>query len=208
MLDNIKSSYIFKIILDYINIKIKLKIIKYNKALQNKIDIQLLNYKLFSGRYLIYEQNGIGKEYNSYNNELVFEGEYKNAKRNGKGKEYNYDGKLIFEGEYLNGEKNGKGKEYFYNEHSLFEEENLNFRIGKRKEYNFYRKKYGKRREFKENIKIQIIFEGQYLNGKRWNGNGFDKNNNILYELKNGKGLVKEYINELIFFDGEYLNGE
>ncbi len=39
-------------------------------------------------------------------------------------------------------------------------------------------------------------------------GKGFDKNKNILYELKNGKGCVKELINNYIEFEGEYKNGE
>ena len=52
-------------------------------------------------------------------------------------------------------------------------------------------------------------FEGEYLYNKKWNGKGYDENNNILYELKNGNGNVKEYYNngELIF-EGEYLNGK
>ena len=32
--------------------------------------------------------------------------------------------------------------------------------------------------------------------------------NNIVYELKNGKGKVKEYSNNKLEFDGEYLNGK
>ena len=93
------------------NEKTKLKIAKYNKNIQDKIDINLTNYKEFSDRYIIYEKDGIGKEYNSYNDKLIFEGEFKNGERNGKGKEYDFMGKIEFEGEYLNGKKNGKGKE-------------------------------------------------------------------------------------------------
>ena len=82
-------------------------------ALQKLIDISLFNYKLFSGKYIIYESNKIGKEYAGEDDTLIFEGEYLNGERNGKGKEYNYDnGELTFEGEYLNGERNGKGKEF------------------------------------------------------------------------------------------------
>ena len=64
--------------------------------------INFINYMYFSGRYIIYESNGIVKEYYGYNCDLLFEGEYLNGKRNGKGKEYFYNGKLKFEGEYLN----------------------------------------------------------------------------------------------------------
>ena len=53
-----------------------------------------------SERYIIYESNGKGKEYNEFG-ELEFEGEYLNGKRTGKGKKYDLNGKLEFEGEYI-----------------------------------------------------------------------------------------------------------
>jgi antitoxin component YwqK of YwqJK toxin-antitoxin module len=73
-------------------------------------------------------------------------------------------------------------------------------------------------------IDSNIIFEGEYLNGKRWNGKGYDKNRKIIFEIKNGNGKVKEfgtYYKNLIVdindktdnilyylkFEGEYLNG-
>ena len=37
------------------------------------------------------------------------------------------------------------------------------------------------------------IFEGKYLNGKRWNGNGYNINGNIEFQIKEGKGNIKEY---------------
>ena len=37
-----------------------------------------------------------------------------------------------------------------------------------------------------------IKFEGEYLNNKKWTGKGYDLNENLLYELKNGKGYIKE----------------
>ena len=74
----------------------------------------------------------------------------------------------------------------------------------------------------------KLIFEGEYLNGKRWNGNGYDIQNNIIYQIKNGKGYAKEYyyndfillaeiknlndeisnINEKLKFEGEYLGNK
>ena len=87
MLENIKSHYTIKIIFSIIDEKIKLGLVKYNKRLQNKIEIRLLNYKLFSKRYIIYETNGKGKEY-FYNDKLIFEGEYKIGLKNGDGKEF------------------------------------------------------------------------------------------------------------------------
>ena len=88
----IKSLYFKKIFFSYIDEAIKLKIIKYNKNLQNDLDINIINYKFFKGKYIIYESDGKGKEYNDSNNTLKFKGEYKNGKRNGKGKEYNDEG--------------------------------------------------------------------------------------------------------------------
>ena len=114
------------------------------------------------------------------------------------GKEYllNTD-RLIFEGGYKNGKRNGKGKEYddLYCE-VLFEGEYKNGkRNGKGKEFKFY---YG-----------YLDFEGEYLNGKKWNGKKYNKNGEVLYELKNGKGNVKEYDNnDHLIFEGQYINGE
>ena len=135
-------------------------------------------------------KNGTGTGTEFYDNgKLEFEGEYLNGKMHGKGKEYydtksnityqlkngngvvkEYDnyGVLLFEGEYLNGEKNGKGKEYNNYGELLFEGEYLN------------NKKHGKGKEY-GNLK----FEGEYFQGKRWNGNGCEDN-----------------------FSGEYLNGK
>ena len=110
MLKSIKSSYIIKIVLSFIKEKHKLKLVKYNKSLQNKIDISIINYIYFSGKYIVFESNRIGIEYNSFNNKLIFEGEYLNGKINGKGKEYYDNGELEYEGEYLNGKRNGKAK--------------------------------------------------------------------------------------------------
>ena len=110
MLKNIKASYFLRVLFSFVDEKKKLQLIKYNKSLEEILNISLTNYKYFSGKYIIYEANGKGKEY--FNGKLRFEGEYLNGKRNGQGKEYNDNGILIFEGEYLNGKRNGKGKEY------------------------------------------------------------------------------------------------
>ena len=47
------------------------------------------------------------------------------------------------------------------------------------------------------------------MNNKKWNGKGYDNLQIISYEIKNGKGFVKEF-NELnwLIFEGEYINGE
>ena len=37
-----------------------------------------------------------------------------------------------------------------------------------------------------------VIFEGKYLNGKKWNLKNSYKSNDIIYELKERKGFIKE----------------
>ena len=212
MLKNISSHFI-KLIFIYIDEKQKLKIVKCNKNLQKNIDINIINYKFFTGKYIIYQSKRIGKEYIGKDNILVYEGEYLNGERNGKGKEYYRNGKLKFEGEYLLGKEwigsifdgkgniilnnniNGKGKEYAWYDILRFEGEYLN---GKRQ---------GKGKEYFDNG--QLLFEGEYLNDLKWNGKGYDKSGNIIYELKGGKGLIKEYnYRDSLIFEGEYLNGK
>ena len=172
MSGNIKSSFIMKKIFSLVHDNILLELIKYNKNIQKVLNIDIINYKIFSRKSIILEADGKGKEYTNYNKKLVFEGEYKKGKRNGMGKEYDYEDTLLFEGEYLNNKRHGNGKEYFSN----------------------------------GNVK----FEGKYLNGKKWTGIGYDKNNKKMFEIENGKGHIKGYIdfNDYSIFEGEYLNGE
>ena len=90
------------------------------------------------------------------------------------GTKYNSMGEIIHK--YNN--FNGKGKEYNDNGKLEFEGEYLNGkRNGKGKEY----------------IGDVLIFEGEHLNGKKWKGKGYDNLNNIVYELNDGKGYIKEY---------------
>ena len=112
--------------------------------------------------------------------------------KKGKGKEYNYKGVLEFEGEYINGKRNGKGKEYHYNGKLKFEGEYL----------------YDYRLKGKEYINERLEYEGEFLFNNKYNGKGYDENGNIIYELKNGNGYIKEYNKEgILLYDGEVLNG-
>ena len=116
-------------------------------------------------------------------------------KNSGKGfiKEYDYyDEKIILSGEYLKGRKNGKGKEYNTKDNKLiFEEEYSNGKKnGKGKEYN----------------KGKLLFDGEYLNKKKWNGEVYFKDE--INELKNGKGFIKEYNRHTgNIYEGNYLYG-
>ena len=57
-MENIKSKYILKFFLSHINEKKKLNLVKYNKNMQTKININLLYYKNLSGNYTtIYDNN-------------------------------------------------------------------------------------------------------------------------------------------------------
>ena len=166
MLKDIKSSYFNCILFSYIQEGQKLKLIKYNKSLQKNMNISIINYKYFIGTYIIYESNGIGKEYDGLTDTLMFEGKFKNGERNGKGKEYNFwhYNVIDFEGEYFYGKRwNGKG--YDNNNKVVYELIN-----GK-----------GYAKEYYDVGKIE--FEGEYLNGKR-NGKGkeYDFDGNLRFE--------------------------
>ena len=234
---DIKSSFTIKRIFSFLKEKEKLNIIIYNKKFQKLCLIDIEDYKQINGKYKIGKKNGKGKEYIIETKILIFEGEYLNGIKNGKGKEYYKNGKLKFEGEYLNGKKwNGNGyidgnmaftikygkgniKEYDYEGKLIFEGEYLNGkRNGKGKEYENDNLKFegeylngeknGKGKEYFRSG--QLKFKGQYLIGKKWNGNSYNINGNIEFEIKDGAGYVKEYnfFNDNLEFEGEYLNGK
>ena len=100
---DVKSFYVIKHIFSLLKKRKRLKMIIYNKVFQNKFKIDINYYIKISGRKIIGERNGKGKEY--VNNKLIFEGEYLNGKRNGKGKEFYPNSKVKFEGDYLNNNK-------------------------------------------------------------------------------------------------------
>ena len=239
MLDLIQSEYFKKnLLLYYLQEKTKLKLGKYNKQFQNKIGINIINYRLLSGRYIIYESNKKGKrkgkEYSANGDELIFEGEYLNGERNGYGKElyFSYTSQSIphfvanfnkvfgnkYEGEYLNGKKNGKGKEFNWQNNLVFEGEYLNgLRNGKGKEYFddqlIFEGEYLNGRKHGEGKEYYINgilkYEGKYSNGFKYEGRGFNMIGDTLYELKEGKGHIIEYeINGILKYEGDNINGK
>ena len=136
LLKYIKSKYIIHNLFSFMTEGKKLKIMKYNKFIQKKLQIYINDYEIFSGRYKMEGNNGKVKEYSLDGDKLVFEGEYLNGKRNVLVKEYSDSGFLSFECEFLNGQKNGKGKEYYFDGSLFFEGEYLNGkRNGKGKIY-------------------------------------------------------------------------
>ena len=175
MWQRIKSSFILKKIFNNVYYKRKLYITKNNKRIKQKLDINLIDFRRFSGRYKE-DMNGKTKEYDSYSHRLLFEGLYSNGKRIGEGKEYNDDGNLIFEGEYLDGKKwKGIAKEYDEDTGKLIlEYEYLSGKIdGESKEYDKYNG--------------DLLFSGKIKNGKM-NGIGTEYIS-ILYEKSDYKNL-------------------
>ena len=99
----------------------------------------------------------------------------------------------MFQGEFLNNIRNGKGKEYNKEGKLIFDGEYL----------------YGFRLKGKSYANEKLEYEGEYLYDKKWNGKGYDETGNIIYELIDGNGKVKEYLdNGILYFEGEYLNGK
>ena len=106
---------------------------------------------------------------------------------------------IDFKGEYLHGKEwNGEITKSLINVDSkrlIFRYKLLNG------------EKNGKGVKYYTNHKLK--FEGEYLNGKKWNGKGYNIDGNLEFELKNGNGKAKEYYDDgKLKFEGEYLNGK
>ena len=65
----------------------------------------------------------------------------------------------------------------------------------------------GKGTEYATRYKL-IIFDGEYYNGRRWNGKIYNYEGNIISELKNGKGFIKTYRDGILDFEEGIFNGE
>ena len=52
-----------------------------------------------------------------------------------------------------------------------------------------------------------LEFEGDYFFYDKWNGKGYDKDGNVIYELKYGTGKIKKYSATHLQFEGEYIDG-
>ena len=70
MLKKVKSLYFIQKLFSYLDEYQKLKLIKHNKSIQKNINISIINYIHFKGKYIIYESNGKGKEYD-YEDRLI-----------------------------------------------------------------------------------------------------------------------------------------
>ncbi len=111
---------------------------------------------------------------------MKYEGEINEFMKYRKGKWFN-EGKVEFEGEYYeNKEFKGKKKEYDDFSKELKGEYEIAFG-----------KKNGKAIEYFKGGNIR--FEGEYLNDRKWKGNGYNPDGKLIYEIKNGKGDIKEF---------------
>ena len=66
-------------------------------------------------------------------------------------------------------------------------------------------KKNGKGKHYFGNGKLK--FEGEYLYGVKWNGKGYNSNDNMVYEIKDLKGNIIDFYHGEKIFEGEYLYG-
>ena len=76
MLKNIKSNNLLKKIFFHLNDRKKFKLIAHNKNIQNILNIDIIDFQIFSGKYIKFDEKSKIKEYNSYNDNLIYEGEY------------------------------------------------------------------------------------------------------------------------------------
>ena len=142
MLENIKSTFFIRIIFNQIGIKIKFKLVRHNKSLQNKININIIDYKVVSNRCIKYISNNEWYEYYLNRNEFIYSGEILNGLRNGHGEEYDGVIRKIFEGTYLNGKRNGYGREYSDLRQILFEGEYKNGKKWNGKGFSYFESEY------------------------------------------------------------------
>ena len=61
------------------------------------LNINIINYKIFTGCYFEFENNNKIKIFNAYTGQIILEGEYLNGKLNGKVKKYYDNGNLLFD---------------------------------------------------------------------------------------------------------------
>ena len=186
----------------------------------------------FEIEYLNGKKNGKYKKYDEEGN-LIVKAEYSNGKSNRRYKDYYEKGKLRMECEYVNGklmnvlyydknsgiinevhEGNGIIKEKNQEGQTLFEVEYVNGTIKKMKhyydkgklkveEYLNERNNINKIKEYYKNGQLKSDIE--FLNEIKWNLKEYDKENNIINVLKEGKGHIKEF-NDYgkLLFEGEY----
>ena len=90
MFEYINSKYILKEIFSYLREKLFLKIIAYNKRLQERCSIDIMNYKKNASIYIKKDEEGNSLIKSAKNNLTLYNGGYSNKQKNGLGIDYNY----------------------------------------------------------------------------------------------------------------------
>ena len=96
-IQKIRSKNILKDVLEFLSNFQKLDLFKYNQSIQNRLSLDLEDYKNESQKERIIEKDNFGKEYVLGSKIKIFEGQFLNGKKHGKGKEYYNNGNLKFE---------------------------------------------------------------------------------------------------------------
>ena len=86
MVENIKSNFFVRYLFSFVDDGKQLYLVKYNKRLQKLLNINIMNYRFFTGKYIEYDTNEKVKIYDCFSNNLIFEGEFINGKKKWKRK--------------------------------------------------------------------------------------------------------------------------
>ena len=168
---------------------------------------------------MFFKNKEVYKKVKEYKNILEYEGEYSYGKRNGKGKEYDINGNLIYEGDFCDGYR----KTNKVNEDNLTSlNSEISLKNGVKNGITKYYNRKGEivyQAEYKNDIIISeedecdnehgLKFEGEFLNGKYWNGKFKEYENGYLKcegEFINGRKIGKEYeYSGKLIFEGEFF---
>lgn len=172
------------------------------------------NIQIYDGEFRDNKKCGHGVEYNR-NGVIIYRGNFEDNERKGKGteyiteykiKEYDENSILIYEGDIFNGDKNGKGKYTCILTNTIYDGE---WKDNKRHGYGIVRDLY----------KNFIIYEGEFVNDKQYNGKWYSSKDRLSYEgiidkdgvsyisYKRNKQLANVYIYDKshnITYKGEY----
>ena len=151
----------------------------------------------YEGEHFNGKREGLGK-YFDQESKYYFIGEFANGYLNGKAIIYNSsDDKILYEGDFINGKFEGRGKLFY---------DNGNYYIGQFRNH----LQHGKGVEYDSNGNIQ--YKGGFIDGRR-EGNGKCITEDMLFigQYENGKpkkGKLYSSNGKILFYEGDFINGE